>query len=149
MILQRVSFDPGEVRIGVALWDERAVCTGMYTKSREELDEFLDTVDTKDLVEIICESYRIRPGNKGNFNSEAPTIQVIGQIRDWARRKKIPCIMQQPNILKNTAKWAGMTLPKGHLPDHLSAYLHGYHRQYNLGMIKSRALEDEQNDSGL
>lgn len=124
------SFDPGSKRTGIALWDETGKCTLNESVSQEELDLFLEHHrNTKTFKKFIVEDYRVY-GHMAtrHIGSRVETVRVIGQIASLARFLKVPMIEQPATVLRVAAKQARVKIPnKGHIPDKVSAYLHGYY----------------------
>lgn len=151
MTLTYVSFDPGQ-STGITEWDEKGnvIKVGIELKGDKALDIYLDSLEGSSVKIFIIEEYRVYGSNLGaNIGSKVHTAQVIGYLKAWARRHKIKVIEQRADILKVAAKWAQVTLPKGHPPDWLSAYLHGYYYLHRQGLIKPLVLEafNEQRDN--
>ena len=68
--------------------------------------------------------------------SELETSQMIGRVKLCAEWMEAPVFMQEPAILAIRKKDAPFSIPKGHLPDDKSAFLHGAHF-----MITKRLIE--------
>ena len=142
-----LSFDPGK-RTGFAIftWE-----TGkLHSKTILEYDELttvLITLTPKHPPQVIVvEDYIIRPGaaNRGHARGEA--MRVIGQLEGVAARLGCSLIKQRPEIRLVAAKWAGYKVPRGHMPDDMSAELHGiyYLRQqgkYTTALERTRGVD--------
>lgn len=135
-----VAFDPGSKSIGVAVWDEAYNPVGMDTVNQNELDVMLPKLEADKWV---LEEYRVRNHKFNHQNSKVETIQVIGDIKGYARRHGIEVVEQPSHILGTAAKWARVTLPSGHTPDHMSAYLHGFYYLRKNNLIKSKLFDKE------
>lgn len=69
---------------------------------------------------------------------EVLTSQTIGALKYAAfRMNQSHVIMQEPGILTMGRKWCDFKIPKGHLPDDISAYIHGVHYMIKAGLITS------------
>ncbi len=136
-----LSFDPG-LRTGVVGWTHKGIPLLIAVYKQEELDTFLYTLDTQYLKEVILEEYRVNNNKFNHQGSKVYTIQVIGQIKAWARINKIPVVEQRTQAKDIAAMWSQTVVPKGHMPDKMSAYLHGYYRLHMLGIIKAKVLEE-------
>lgn len=145
-----VSFDPGAKRTGVALWDENGTCTFNTSLQQHELDIYLEHLRTQStLKKIIIEEYRVYSQYaRKHIGSKVETVQVIGQIKALGRFLKIPVIEQPATVLRIAAMQARVTLPKGHIPDKTSAYLHGYfYLLHHEKVIKPLVLGDKNEQS--
>jgi hypothetical protein len=144
-----VAFDPG-VTTGIACWDEtckertgQPVHVGMVNE--EDLDDFLEIkLPGRGTKVFIIEEYRILPSKlRIHSGSKVPTIQVIGQLKSYARRKKIELVEQPTSILPMAQLQSGVKLSKNHANSHwASAYNHGYFYLRQKGLIESRSLRD-------
>lgn len=138
-----MAFDPG-LRTGIAGWNEFGVITLIHktVHGDEALDAFLDTLDADPPDIFIIEEYRVYGSNLGaNVGSKVHTAQVIGSLKSWARRRNVIVVEQRADIKGTAAKWSGTVIPRGHMPDWMAAFLHGYYYLHNIGVIKPRVLE--------
>lgn len=141
-----LSFDPGK-RTGWAAF-HYGDNNGCYAKgifSYEELTDFVNMLSGQVRIEaIVVEDYVIRPGvgNRGHARGEA--MRVIGQLEGMAARLGIKLIKQRPENRLIAAKWAGVTIPKSHMPDDMSAELHGIYYLRQQGKYTT-ALERMRN----
>lgn len=119
-----LSVDPGK-RIGVAFWTEEGRCQFRVVMTFEELDDFFET--DRYIEEIVYEGFRLDHRAARQKGSNVDAAQVIGMLKSQARRRGIDIRSQTNTILPVAALHAGIKLPKGHLPDELSAYLHGFY----------------------
>lgn len=134
-----VAFDPGH-SIGVATWNDNYEPTGMFAVSQEQLDDLLPELATAEIW--VIEEYRVRNSKFNHENSKVDTIQVIGDIKGWARRHgRIRIVEQRSADRLIGAKWAHIKVPKGHMPDDMSAFCHGYYYLRKNNLIKSKLLE--------
>lgn len=122
-----LSFDPGK-RTGWAAFhfgnNDGCYAKGIF--SYEELTDFVNMLSDQVRIEaIVVEDYIIRPGagNRGHARGEA--MRVIGQLEGAAARLGCSLIKQRPEVRLVAAKWAGYKVPRGHMPDDMSAELHG------------------------
>lgn len=144
-----ISFDPGKTT-GVTVWGEnnedqeiRCILVGQFNE--QELDEFLDKCASIPPKVFIIEEYRIF-GQKKNAHvgSKVETIQVIGQLKAFARKHKIEVVEQPANILVIAQLWSGTKMPKDHSKSHwVSAYNHAYYYLHKQGLLKARVLESD------
>lgn len=121
-----LSFDPGK-RTGLAIFNFE---TGEEEKrlvlTYGPLTEFLGELQPSSRIAVILvENYRQRPGVRQRGHTLGEAMRVIGQAESAAYRLGVPLIKQEPIILSIAAKWAGYKMPKGHIPDQDSAFLHG------------------------
>jgi hypothetical protein len=142
-----VSFDPGKTT-GMTLWvkleNEEPRCTRVDQFNEQELDYFLDELEGWVDVFII-EEYRIFGQKKeAHVGSKVETIQIIGQLKAYARQYKIEIVEQPASILTIAQLWSGCKIPKDHSISHwASAYNHAYYYLHKQGLIKARVLETE------
>lgn len=138
-----VAFDPG-LRTGIAAWNENAVIQIVHKTVHGDtaLDEFLDSLEDEHPDVFIIEEYRVYGSNLGaNVGSKVHTAQVIGSLKSWARRHNVIVVEQRADIKGIAAGWSGTVVPKGHMPDWMAAFLHGYYYLHKIGLIKPRVLE--------
>lgn len=148
-----VSFDPGKTT-GMTFWiknkeTEEPQCILVNQFNEEELDDFLEDIGGNPLKQpdvMIVEEYRIF-GQKKNAHvgSKVETIQVIGQLKAFARKHKIEIVEQPANILVIAQLWSGKKMPSDHSKSHwVSAYLHAYYYLHKQGLLKARVLQEEE-----
>lgn len=150
-MIKYISFDPG-LSTGVVCWDEKGEPTTMEDMNQIELDTFLIRLESltseileegKNIPEVfIIEEYRIYPHVK-HYGSKVETVQVIGQIKAFARKHSIKIVEQKAAVKNIAALWSGMKISLGHMPDWQAAYLHGYYYLHNIGVIKARVLDEK------
>lgn len=134
-----ISFDPGHLT-GVATWDEEGKLTNIPIELNEnDLDSFLKCLENNIPHTFIYEEWTLWKDRNRQFD-KLLTVQVIGQLKSFARRYDIILIKQKPQDRLIAAKWAGVKIPKGHMPNPLSAYLHGYYYLHLQGLIPSRLI---------
>jgi len=155
-----LGIDPGKT-IGWSLWTETGfeIARGTFAyediRSRLHVDEYGDhclwfsytsiidgvkVVQYSDVRRMAIENYRGRPGQKNGgqqfWGPEAlAKCELLGELAGIEVRR------QEPSILKVSALHAGYTLPKGHLPDQDSAYLHARYRLEELGVLRAKPLD--------
>jgi hypothetical protein len=130
-----IACDPGARVSGLVTFNEEGDLTGVHRVLRgmpgiiewfgKNVSPYIpstdDPVDAIPRV-IICENYRI----KINHNlSTVPTIRVIGCIQTFAYMYGAEFVEQESTVYRTGIKWAGQPIPKGHIPDELSALGHG------------------------
>lgn len=146
-----LSFDPGK-RTGVASWNDKGDCKGKTEYLQDDLIFFLrfqmkcarDYSTWGKPKAIIYEPFKVRPDKASSFGGSVhEEIQVIGMIKLFAAELEVPLVVSSPNNLKIAAMWSGTKIPaKGHIPNPISAYLHGYHYLHTTGIIPARVLEN-------
>ena len=142
-----LSIDPGEKTTGWAQFTKDGELIE-FGDIRTGPDGFMDWLES--LIpqpgEIIYENYRVSPTISHGF-SKVVTVQLIGMIKRFARKNKIP-LHEQPNtVLKIGLKFAGFYTmyygsdgkKKKHVDDKISAYAHGVYFLQKRGIRKSRA----------
>lgn len=139
-----LSFDPGK-RTGIAVFDfEKGE---LKTKSILDYDEFATVLNSifRAPHAIVVEDYIIRPGtgNRGHTRGEA--MRVIGQLEAASHRIGCRLVKQRPEVRLVAAKWAGYQVPRGHMPDDTSAWLHGIYYLRQQGRYIT-ALERKRNE---
>lgn len=143
MAITYISFDPGKTT-GIALWNEKGATLGTFEYSIPRVEKFLQNEIPPTVKVLIVEEYRLYGSLAlAQTGSKLETVQVIGMIKLAGSWLKIPVVEQRSDIKINTAKWAGIKVPKGHMPDWMAAFLHGYHYLHQKGIIPPRVLEDE------
>lgn len=145
-----LSIDPGKgkrANIGVVSWNEPPeVHPTMLTQfTKDRFDLYMDSLEENPVnlpKVIIYEGYTVF-ANVSHTGSKVETVQVIGQIKDFARRNKIKIIEQPSSILGIAQKWSGVQYPKGvHIPDWASAFNHGYYYLRKNKIIESRLIQE-------
>jgi len=135
------AFDPGK-RIGVSAWqeieDKDPFLAYSETLTVKELD---DTIEELEAPVWVIEEYTVY-GNVNHTGSKVETARVIGNLTGYASRKGIKVVMQPATILKIAAMHAGIKLPKGHTPDQMSSFLHGYEYLLKNGLTTPKVLMD-------
>lgn len=146
-----ISFDPGSSSTGVAEWSyAEAAATGRFNVAQEfDYDDLIEYLEEMEELpkEILIEEYRVDP-SVPHHHSKVETIQVIGAIKAWAYRNKIPYVEQSRTILPIAEKWSGWKTKKKHRPDWLSAALHGYYYlHHNKKIIPARVFLIKEKES--
>jgi hypothetical protein len=138
-----LAFDPGK-RTGIAIFDfHTGELNSKFVCGYDELTTFVNCL-SGNIAAIVVEDYIIRPGvgNRGHARGEA--MRVIGQLEAASYRLSCRLVKQRPEVRLIAAKWSGTKVPKGHMPDDMSAELHGiyYLRQqgkYTTVLERERA----------
>jgi hypothetical protein len=106
------------------------------------LDAFLEE-SYKDYDVIVYERYIVL-AHKAEYHtgSDLEAAQAIGILTAFAKRHSIRVMPQMPAILPLAMKMVGMTKPRGHLRDDISAWLHLCWYLHKIGKYKSK-LERE------
>lgn len=118
-----LSLDPGN-NTGWATFDENGNSTGYGSvHDRESVYSTLTAVQAKALI---VEDFKLYPWKSTQQAwSSLETVRVLGAIEFWAYAKQCPIHFTSPTNLKIGMMWAGLRVPKGHIPDEQSAYAHG------------------------
>lgn len=121
-----LSVDPGDTT-GLALWTIDGELHWTDEKSLEELEAWVLDLGTS-LSIIVYEDFRLyRHKAMQQTGSRFGASQAIGMIKVLGNRNGAKMIRQNSNILRIAAMHAGIKLPKGHIKDSVSAYLHGFY----------------------
>lgn len=155
-----IAWDPGEKNIGCAMFsynedEELANLLFKRTVNKPDMYKILEMAE-KMLINqpgekhtFVIETFRIDPNNVANRNprarnsamyqwSEVETSQVIGALKYAAyRMNQSHVVTQEPGILAMGRKWCDFKVPQGHIPDDISAYIHGVHYMIKTGLITS------------
>jgi hypothetical protein len=90
---------------------------------------------------MVCEDYIGRPGQK-NGGQRFWGPECIGAVETLAHLGGVEFRRQRAvDVLQISALHAGYKLPKGHLPDEDSAWLHGRYRLEQLGVLRAEPLD--------
>lgn len=141
-----LSLDPGEQNVGWAAFKEDGsdIELGVVRGGLDSFLEWIENLDPKP-KRIIYENYRISPTLNHGF-SKVLTVQVIGMIKSYAKRNRIP-LHEQPNtVLKIGLKYVGCYSMyydskgrrKKHVDDQISAWAHGVYFLQSHHIRKSR-----------
>lgn len=127
-------------------WDEKGEPVTFHHLSEEQLDEFLDLVETWPTAPqyIIYEEYRVY-ASVPHVGSKVHTIQVIGNIKRTARKLRINAHEVRADSKRIAALWSGAKWnfqSKKHMPHYLAAYLVGYWYLHKNGVIRARVLDE-------
>lgn len=153
-MIKYVAFDPG-TNTGVAGWDENGLPKFLKVcKGAEALDNFLDELEAQQPPPsvFIYERYRVAYSRANYHQARYAAIhggksvvaeQAIGSILRTGRKLSVQVVPQEPAVLSVALLHAGISKPKGHLRDDLSAYAHGHEYLLRQGLIKPRVLSDE------
>lgn len=134
-----LAIDPGK-STGWATFNENgAGARNGVVYSRVDVYGLLTKVQPKFLI---VEDFALFPW-KSNAQawSKFEEVRVIGAIEFWAFVKQVPMELQPSSVLAIATKWAGLKIPKGHLPDEMSAYSHGvyYLQRHGLRSLQQGA----------
>lgn len=99
-----------------------------------EFDEWLHKQENIDLV-VLEDFVLFRHKAQVQIGSKFEVTQVIGMVKSWARRNKIPVVMQKSDVLPIAGTWSKMPMPKDHSKSHhVAAYNHGFYYLVNNNM---------------
>lgn len=140
------AIDPGK-HCGLSVFDW---VSGTHLKSIKLEDYVLLNMLTQEAnigrIEcIVIEDFISRGGITRGSRNEAS--QIIGAVKLSARGNSISVIRQEPGVRTTAAKWAGVRVPKGHMPDEMSSYLHGVYYLRKQGKFKT-VLERKMKSNG-
>lgn len=131
-----LSVDPGQERVGFACWRPHGKLICKFAMTFEEALNYLASLPTS-YTDIVFEDYRLRQGKAvAQSGSRMETSQIIGAIKLLCILRDMKWHCQSPQILRLTGFHAGVDLPKGHIEDAMSAYLHGYYWFETQGILK-------------
>lgn len=129
-----LSVDPGD-NVGYALWDG-GTCYENTTVRRPLFMSMLAEGYFEGVDKVVAESFRLFRGRaQAQTGSKMPASLVLGALELWCRQHGIWMEEQHPDILSIASKHANRPLPKGHCPDNLSAYLHGWYYLEGVGTL--------------
>lgn len=140
-----MSVDPGETT-GITLWNDTGKPVTYNELDIESYHRLLDLCesDPRGMKRIIIEEFRLYQ-NKAlqQSGSKLVTVQVIGITKRANRRICLePVIEVRADNKEIAAKWSGIKVPKGHMPDWMSSYLIGYWWLHHVAkVIPARVLE--------
>jgi hypothetical protein len=109
-------------------------------------DAFLIALEKHPPKVIILEPYRVWNNRFNHQGNKLYTSRVIGQIESFCRRYEVRIVEVQPSLKKIAAQWAGVKVPKGHMPDMMAAFLLGYYHLRLARLAPSRLLQERQNN---
>lgn len=145
-----LSIDPGKGAtrsIGVVSWNEPPEVhpTMMTQFTKDQFDIYMDELE-KDRLNlpkvIIYEGYIVYAG-RPHVGSRVETVQLIGQIKDFARRNGIRLVEQDAKILGIAQKWSGIPIPSNHNKSHwASALNHGFYYLRKNNIVPSRLISE-------
>ena len=156
MTVTFASWDPGGSATlrttGLVLWDEYAIPVDMMELNQEEFDKKMSGGLPNTIKEFIVEEYKPY-GHINHTGNKLTTAQRIGDIKGYARRNGISVTEVPANCKVIAAAWAQVRLERDrrtgkikHLPDWQAAYLVGYWKLFNDGLIRPKVLDRKKND---
>lgn len=152
-----ISWDPGEKRTGCCMfkYDEESKTANLILKEILGPKQVYETLELAEKLlkdgqqhTFVIENFRtdalgIRSSRGRNAAamfqwSEMETSQLIGTLKYAAyRMNNSPVVLQEPGILTMGRVWCDFPVPKGHIPDDISAYIHGATYMMKQNMIGS------------
>jgi len=153
-----LGIDPGKT-IGWSLWTETGFELGRGTFDYADVRKhivldlayggdlwFYEFADhrpgiVENVTRIAIEDYIGRPGQKNGGQrfwgpESLAKIELLGELADIEVKRQ-----RAVDVLKVSALHAGYKMPKGHLPDQDSAYLHARYRLEELGVLRAKPLD--------
>lgn len=152
-----LGIDPGKT-IGWSVWTETGFELGRGTFRYEDLrrhlvlepayselwfSEFADHSPGlyERVTRMAIEDYIGRPGQKNGGQrfwgpESLAKIELLGELAGIEVKRQ-----RAVDVLRISAAHAGYTLPKGHLPNQDSAYLHARYRLEELGVLRAKPLD--------
>jgi hypothetical protein len=146
-LIKYMAFDPGGTT-GVAAFNSSGEILWMNTVPGEEVTDLLDSTDLSNCEVFIIEEYRIYPNKfQKHIYSSVETLQYIGAIKNWARKKNIKVVEQKANVKSSAYKWmATRPRPKSDPLNHaLDAMVHGVFYLVKKKVIKPEDLPAAKN----
>lgn len=132
-----LSLDPGKT-IGRALWTNDG---RLLFNDQCSLDELLDYfANTRSIDTLVVESWMLLRRMTEQMGSRMEASQVIGAAKLYARIREVDYVEQSPSILPVAHLHTGIAKPRGHLPNPVSAYLHGYYYFVVKGVLQPHAV---------
>jgi len=136
-----LSVDPGD-NVGYALWDGPECYENKVVRRPEFMrmlaEGYFDGVDR-----VVAENFALFRGRaQKQVGSKMPASLVLGALELWCIQHGIWLHKQHSGILSTAALHANRTLPAGHCPDDLAAYLHGYYYLEEQDVLKPVARKD-------
>ena len=134
-----ISVDPGDTT-GIAYWEDDGTFISRETMSQNELFDKLEQLS--DVTVIVCEDYRLRQGKQmAQTGSRFVAVQIIGALKDYARRVGAKFVLQPPNILTIAAMHSQVKRPSNHAKSHdIDAYNHGFYYFETKGLLKPEGV---------
>ncbi|GHF92211.1 hypothetical protein [Streptomyces griseosporeus] len=88
---------------------------------------------------FVVENFRVDTKSRGAIFQwkEMLTSEAIGRVKLCAEWAGAPVIMQEPSILPMGRKYSPWPVPKGHIPDDISAFIHGTHFMITKRLIRT------------
>ncbi len=131
-----LSVDPGDT-VGVAVWDtskgQEALIENWKT-DRKGFEYWLRNT-RYDIGHVVIEDFRLDHRAGRQQGSKVGASLSIGAVEFYCDQRGIELTKQENRILRITALHAGVALPKGHIPDDVSAYLHGFRWLLERGVL--------------
>lgn len=132
-----LAIDPGFTS-GYATFDENGKMTAFgQIANPDDMMDWIEELRPEPDV-IILEDYVIRK-NVSHAGSRAPTIQLIGMIKRYAKKKAIKVVLQMSHAKNIGYKFAGLVPTKNHDQSHqYDAIAHGCYYLQKNGIRESR-----------
>jgi hypothetical protein len=130
--------DPGMLT-GICIMETNGFVRAIGNHPIDDIYEMLDKDFAKDIQLVVMEDFVV--GDRAAYlkGSKNEASQVIGIVNAWARKYKIPVVMQMSGIKTIAEKMSGKRPRGAHRENHwLDAFNHGYYFLHSVGLIKVR-----------
>lgn len=144
-----IAIDPGSVRTGVAMFKyneekRKADLRLMQILLGGECEDIFNVLKARGSSHIVVLEAFKNAFATGNFRNRRSAQMTAHELATNKLAKKIEgaaihggheFIKQEPSVLSMGRKWCPFPLPKGHIPDDKSAFIHGAHYMMSSGKI--------------
>jgi hypothetical protein len=147
-----LAIDPGEEHCGIAVFraGEKVECVWAGEKKPTDLYDWLDVgvaLWARDDLRwdvLVVEEFRLYPAHaKAQAWSRFGTVEVIGVLREWARREGVEVVLQPASAKKVTnailRKHKVVLKSRGHGSHARDAEVHGWHYLIRQGWAPAPA----------
>lgn len=142
-----ISVDPGVLSkdsTGITLWNRLGKPFHFNELDEVGLHQFLDWIEEGGIIirKIITEEFRLYQ-NKAlqQSGSKLETVQIIGMLKRTVHKLNCEFVEVRADAKDVAAMWSQTKVPKGHMPNWMSAYLVGYYHLHEMGIIRAKVLD--------